>query len=65
MELGDDYTAEWYADSLCAQCVILAERIESRAADVASGAERIAADAERIAAGAAATASAAVADNDA
>ncbi len=61
VELGDDdYIAvEWYANGLGGQCVILAERrIESRAADVASGAEpeRVAADAERIAAGAAAAA---------
>ncbi len=58
VELGDDYTAEWYADGLGAQCVILAERIESRATDVAGAADRVAADAERIAAGAAASATA-------
>jgi hypothetical protein len=63
MELGDDYTAEWYADGLGAHCVAIAERIESRSTDAAGAADRVAADAERIAAGAAAlAASSAAAD---
>ncbi len=50
----------WPANGLGGQCVALALRIESRAADVASGAECVAADAGRIAAGAAAAAVAVV-----
>ncbi len=60
-ELLNGYaTAEWPANGLGGQCVALALRIESRAADVASGAECVAADAERIAAGVAAAAVAVV-----
>ena len=44
-------TAEWPANGIGGHCVAIAERMEARAADVASGAERVAADAERIAAG--------------
>jgi hypothetical protein len=55
-------TVEWPANGLGGHCVAIAERMEARAADVASGAERVAADAERIAAGAAALAASASAD---
>jgi hypothetical protein len=58
-------TAEWPANGIGGVCVAIALRIESRAADVASGAERVAADAERIAAGAAAFATASAAADDA
>ncbi len=45
---GATTTAEWPANGIGGVCVAIAERMEARAADAASGAERVAADAERI-----------------